>query len=273
MAKETKEKKPNPIKKFFEEFKKFITRGNVLDMAVGVIVGGAFTAIVNGVSNFVLKPLINWLLAIITNGEGLSGAITPLSMAYQTTVNDAGETIYLLNEAGERIYDLAHSIYIDWGSLIIAIINFFITAFVLFLIVKTINTIAENNKKLVAVAKSDETKAIKAIRKEQKVSRKQAKAIYAQQVAEAEAAAAAEAKAKEEAEKAAAAEAARIAEEKANAPTVLLGEIRALLERMAPPLPEEEAKEGEESAENAEVTEEAAATENAEAPVEEKTEA
>ena len=269
MAKETKEKKPNPIKKFFEEFKKFITRGNVLDMAVGVIVGGAFTAIVNGVSNFVLKPLINWLLAIITKGEGLSGAITPLSMAYQMDPNG----LLLNGEAGrELVYDLAHSIYIDWGSLIIAIINFFITAFVLFLIVKTINTIAENNKKLVAVAKSDETKAIKAIRKEQKVSRKQAKAIYAQQVAEAEAAAAAEAKAKEEAEKAAAAEAARIAEEKANAPTVLLGEIRALLERMAPPLPEEEAKEGEETAENAEVTEEAAATENVEAPVEEKTE-
>ncbi|MBQ7913264.1 MAG: large conductance mechanosensitive channel protein MscL [Clostridia bacterium] len=250
MAKEKKEKKPNPIKKFFEEFKKFITRGNVLDMAVGVIVGGAFTAIVNGVSNYVLKPLINWLLAIITKGQGLAGAVTPL------------RPVYIFDEAtGKSILDLANSIYIDWGSLIIAIINFFITAFVLFLIVKTMNTIAENNKKFIAEAKSDKTKAIKAIRKEQKVSRKQAKAIYAQQVAEAEAAAAAEAKAKEEAEKAAAEEAARIAEEKANAPTVLLGEIRALLERIAPPLPEEETKEGEENAENAEATEEAAATE------------
>ena len=42
------------MKNFFGEFKKFITRGNVLDMAVGVIVGGAFTAIVNGLSNFIL---------------------------------------------------------------------------------------------------------------------------------------------------------------------------------------------------------------------------
>ena len=58
-----KEKKEGKIKKFFGEFKKFITRGNVLDMAVGVIVGGAFTAIVNGLSNFILKPLINWLIA------------------------------------------------------------------------------------------------------------------------------------------------------------------------------------------------------------------
>ena len=52
------------MKKFFTEFKKFITRGNVMDMAVGVIVGGAFTAIVNGLSNFILKPLINYLLAM-----------------------------------------------------------------------------------------------------------------------------------------------------------------------------------------------------------------
>ena len=43
--------KENGIKKFFGEFKKFITRGNVLDMAVGVIVGGAFTAIINALSN------------------------------------------------------------------------------------------------------------------------------------------------------------------------------------------------------------------------------
>lgn len=63
------EKNMGKIKKFFEEFKKFITRGNVLDMAVGVIVGGAFTAIVNGLSNNVLKPLINWLLAFILGKE------------------------------------------------------------------------------------------------------------------------------------------------------------------------------------------------------------
>ncbi len=260
MAKEKKEKKPNPIKKFFEEFKKFITRGNVLDMAVGVIVGGAFTAIVNSISNSLLKPLVSKLLLLLP-GDGIKNLYWVI---HEVTTTDA---------SGKEILDLQNSLVLDFSAVIMAVITFIITAFVLFLIVKVINTVAENNKKLAADAQSDETKAIKAIRKEQKVSRKQAKAIYAQQVAEAEAAAAAEAKAKEEAEKAAAAEAARIAEEKANAPTVLLGEIRALLERMAPPLPEEEAKEGEETAENAEVTEEAAATENAEAPVEEKTEA
>ena len=76
-----KEKKNGKVKQFFEEFKKFITRGNVLDMAVGVIVGGAFTAIVNGLSNFILKPIINWLLALIIGKNGLEGAITMLSTA------------------------------------------------------------------------------------------------------------------------------------------------------------------------------------------------
>ena len=262
MAKAKKEKKPNPIKKFFEEFKKFITRGNVLDMAVGVIVGGAFTAIVNGVSNYVLKPLINWMLALITKGEGLAGAVTFLPNG----------KVFL--EDGS--IDMANSLYLDWGALIITIINFFVTAFVLFLIVRMMNKVAENNKKLKAEITSSKHKEIRKIRKEEKVSRKVAKAIYAQRLAEAAAAAEAEAKAKEAAEKAAAEEAARIAEEKAMAPTVLLGEIRALLERIAPPLPEEPAEENAENAENAEASEEVAATEATEAteaPAEEKTEA
>ena len=51
-------------KSFVAEFKTFILRGNIVDMAVGVIVGGAFTAVVNGLSNFVLKPIINWILVV-----------------------------------------------------------------------------------------------------------------------------------------------------------------------------------------------------------------
>ncbi|MBO4963016.1 MAG: large conductance mechanosensitive channel protein MscL [Clostridia bacterium] len=126
------------MKKFFGEFKTFITRGNVLDMAVGVIVGGAFTAIVNGLSNFVLKPIINWLLALIFGKDSLSGIYTFLRKAYQVaedgTVTD--------------VIDLSNSIYIDWGAFINAIINFFLIALVLFTIVKIINSIAENNKKI-----------------------------------------------------------------------------------------------------------------------------
>ena len=54
------------MKKILAEFKTFITRGNIVDMAVGVIVGSSFTAIVNALSNNILKPLINYLLALIS---------------------------------------------------------------------------------------------------------------------------------------------------------------------------------------------------------------
>lgn len=203
------EKKIGKIKQFFGEFKKFITRGNVLDMAVGVIVGGAFTAIVNGLSNNVLKPLINWLLALILGKEGLSGAITMLSPAY--------------DEAGALV--LADSIYIDWGAFISAIINFFIIAFVLFTIVKMFNRIAEAQEKLALGLELSDKKEIAKIRREQKLSKKQAKAFLEAKKADLKAK-----KAEEErlaAEKAAA-EAAE-AEAKATANTRLLEEIRDLL--------------------------------------------
>ena len=119
--------------KFFGEFKTFITRGNVIDMAVGVIVGGAFTAIVNSLSNNILRPLINWLLALILGKDSLSEVYTFLQVSYTT------------NESGEQIVDLAESIYIDWGAFINAIINFFIIAIVLFTIVRIINKIRELN--------------------------------------------------------------------------------------------------------------------------------
>ena len=120
------------MKKFFGEFKKFITRGNVLDMAVGVIVGGAFTAIVNGVSNFVLKPIINFVLALIF-GDG----------AFESAYTFLGEKVYTTDADGKEIIDLAKCYYIDWGSLIIAIINFIVTALVLFCIVKAINRVKD----------------------------------------------------------------------------------------------------------------------------------
>ena len=151
------------MKKFFGEFKKFITRGNVVDMAVGVIVGGAFTGIVNGLSNYVLKPLINFLLALILGKDGLSGAITMLSPSWTS--------VEVLNEAGEGtgvfewVWDLPNSIYIDWGAFISAIINFFIIAFVLFAIVKIINNVRENNEEAGAKLKSK-----KALKKELKAA-------------------------------------------------------------------------------------------------------
>ena len=126
------------MKNFFPEFKKFITRGNVVDMSVGVIVGGAFTAIVNGMGNFILKPVVNALLALIFGADSLSDLHTFL------------KTVYVLDENGVATteIDLANSIYIDWGSFINAVLNFFITAFVLFTIVKIINKMRERQDEI-----------------------------------------------------------------------------------------------------------------------------
>jgi len=129
------------MRKFFAEFKKFITRGNVVDMAVGVIVGSSFTAIVNGMSNFILKPLVNALLALLLGKDSLSDLHTYLIKVTKDVVNDAGETVTEI--------DLANSIYIDWGSFINAVINFFLIAFVLFTIVKIINKFREKNKEMI----------------------------------------------------------------------------------------------------------------------------
>lgn len=119
------------MKKFFGEFKKFISRGNVVDMAVGVIIGSAFTAIVTAMTKQILQPIINWIIALITGGaNGLSGAVTFLQVGTTAT----GEI------------DLASSIYIDWGALFTAIVNFILIAFVLFSIVKILNRLQEVTK-------------------------------------------------------------------------------------------------------------------------------
>lgn len=120
------------MKKFISEFKKFIMRGNVIDMAVGVIVGSSFTAIVNGMSNFILKPIINWILALIFGANSLSDVFTMLKPAYDA----------------EGALDLANSIYINWGEFINTVINFLIVAFVLFTIVKLINGLRDISKNI-----------------------------------------------------------------------------------------------------------------------------
>ena len=138
------------MKKFFAEFKQFITRGNIVDMAVGVIVGSSFTAIVNGLSNNILKPIINWLLALIFGADSLSEIYTVLKGVYDE----------------EGVLDLKESIYIDWGAFINAILNFFIIALVLFCIVKIFNKLREGRNEFAENLAED--KIAKADRKEMK---------------------------------------------------------------------------------------------------------
>ncbi len=110
-------------KGFLAEFKKFIMRGNVMDMAVGVIVGGAFTAIVTSLNQDILTPLLG-----IFGGTDFSHLSVALG---------SGE------EAPMLMY----------GNFITAIINFLITALVIFVLVKTINSINDR------FSKKDETPA------------------------------------------------------------------------------------------------------------------
>ena len=109
-------------KGFFAEFKEFISRGNVLDMAVGIIIGGAFTAIITALVNGVLTPL----LQVIGVNESGFGALQVVLK--EATVDSAGAVI-------------ADAIVLDFGIVISAIITFLLTALVLFIIVRTVNHI------------------------------------------------------------------------------------------------------------------------------------
>ena len=198
------------MKNFFEDFKKFITRGNVIDMAVGVIVGGAFTAIVTSLTNNIIRPFINWILAMITGGDGLSAIFTFLK---RVEVKDP--------VTGEVSVDLANSIYIDWGALITAIIDFLIIALVIFTIVRIINKSRDFMKKTAAdIDKAYPDKRERKILKERGINLRDRKAVkegLLQLI-------------KEEEEAKAAAEAAKPAPEKTED---ILKDIRALLQAQA----------------------------------------
>ena len=104
------------MKKLFEEFKKFISRGNVVDMAVGVAVAGAFTAIVNAFTKGFISPL----LALLTNDSDL----TSMKWVLREELIDS-EGVVTQTEVA-----------ILWGGLVQAIIDFLIIAATLFLVMK-----------------------------------------------------------------------------------------------------------------------------------------
>ncbi len=94
------------MSKYMDEFKEFISRGNVMDMAVGVIIGGAFTGIVTSLTDNVINPLIT---AITGGGTDMSGSLVVPGTS------------------------------IDFGAFLSAIINFLIVAFIVFNLVKAVN--------------------------------------------------------------------------------------------------------------------------------------
>ena len=102
------------MKNFMNEFKKFICRGNVMDMAVGIIIGGAFTAIVNSLVADIINPLL-----------GLFGGMNFNQLAWNIT----GDVV------------------LTYGNFITAIINFLIMALVIFCLIRTINKISDKYDK------------------------------------------------------------------------------------------------------------------------------
>ena len=135
MKKDNLEKGKKKVGGFIAEFKAFVLRGNVMDMAIGVIIGTAFAAIVTALTEDFINPLIN----------GIGGAEV------------AGRV---------KIYG---GQYLNWGHFVTAIINFLIMAFVLFLMLKAINKLMtigkkKEEEKVEAPVKSDEVILLEEIR-------------------------------------------------------------------------------------------------------------
>lgn len=124
-----------------QEFKEFIAKGNVMDMAVGIIIGAAFTAIVTSL----VGDLINPIIAIFTGGIDFSGWFYVL---------DGGEyaSLAAATDAGAPVFAI--------GKFIMAVINFLIVAFVVFMLVKMVNRLkaaAEKEKAAVEEAPAGPT--------------------------------------------------------------------------------------------------------------------
>ena len=163
------------MKKFWQDFKKFITRGNVVDMAVGVAVASAFTAIVTSVTKGFISPL----LAIITGSTNL------VDMKWV-------HTPAVLDEAGNVV---TPEIAFLWGEFLQKVIDFLIIALTLYIILRIVSGIAARAAKI-------RDRAYELANKEQLEAEARA-AEAAKAEAEAKAAAEAEAKAKAEAAEAA----------------------------------------------------------------------
>ncbi len=113
------------MKKFLEEFKAFALKGNVMDMAIGVIIGGAFSAIITALTESFINPLINSI-----GGAEVAGSIKLPWVDYTGLDSEAAAALSL-----------------NYGAFITAVINFLIVAFVLFLMLKAMNKLMNLRKK------------------------------------------------------------------------------------------------------------------------------
>ena len=112
------------------EFKDFIAKGNVMDMAVGIIIGAAFTAIVKSM----VDDLINPIIGLFTGGVDFTNKFAVLSGEVA-----AGSSLEAAREAGASVF--------AYGAFIMAVINFLIIAWVVFMLVKSVNRVKEAAEK------------------------------------------------------------------------------------------------------------------------------
>ena len=130
----------NPVKKpsWWEEFKTFAVKGNAMALAVGTIIGGAFSTITKSLTNDLIMPIVN----IFLGGTDFSDA--KIALPRMPWVEPTYETV--VNEAGEEVVQEVLN-YLTYGNFISAVINFAILAFVVFWLVKGLNKLAEAGKK------------------------------------------------------------------------------------------------------------------------------
>lgn len=115
------------MKKFFGDFKKFITRGNVIDMAVGVVVGGSFSKIVNGLVTLIINPFVGMFIK--------QGSLDSI----KTVIHPAVEEV--VDEAGAVVQEAVAEVAILWGTWFQTIIDFIITAFCIFIVIHIISKV------------------------------------------------------------------------------------------------------------------------------------
>ena len=131
----------NPIKKpsWWEEFKTFAIKGNAMALAVGTIIGGAFSTITKSLTNDLIMPIVNIFLGGTDFAE--MKLALPRAPWVEPTYTD------VLDEAGNIIGQEEVINYLTWGNFLSAVINFIILAFVVFMLVKGLNKLSEIGKK------------------------------------------------------------------------------------------------------------------------------
>ena len=129
--------KKNP-KSLWKEFTEFAIKGNAMALAVGTIIGGAFSTITKSLTNDLIMPVVNIFLG------GADFSDIKIKLPRMPWVEAKYELV--VNEAGEEVSQIVEN-YLTLGNFISAVINFFILAVVVFIIVKGVNALSEIGKK------------------------------------------------------------------------------------------------------------------------------